>query len=157
MDLDPSATRAQRSRALIVSTVIGLTVAALLVAVAVRFAAQNPEKANLGSSVLSLNADRLAAEVAKRGPVLFKDPLNRNREIYVQHLGADAEAGWVAVSAYASRAGLDCLLRWNANRRRFVDPCTNRTYAADGRGLTTYPAPAAGGAVRIDLRTPNPR
>ncbi|MDP9402438.1 MAG: hypothetical protein M3P85_03725 [Actinomycetota bacterium] len=156
MDLDPSRTRAERSRALVVGTVVGLALAALLVVVAVRFAAQNPEQANLGSSVLSLDAERLAREVAKRGPVLFKDPLNRDREIYVQHLGTDADKGWVAVSAYASRASLDCLLRWNAGRRRFADPCTGRSYPADGQGLATYPAPVTGGIVRIDLRTPNP-
>lgn len=133
-----------------------LAFAGLLVAVAVRYAARNPEKANLGSSVLSLEADRLAREVAERGPVLFKDPLNRDREIYVQHLGSDADKGWVAVRAYASRVSLDCLLSWNASKRLFVDPCTRRSYPPDGEGLTTYPAPVAGGVVRIDLRTPRP-
>lgn len=137
-------------------TIAGLALAALLVAVAVRYAAQNPEKANLGGNELPLNAKRLAREVAKRGPVLFKDPLNRDREIYVQHLGPDADKGWVVVSAYASRTSLECLLRWNGSERRFVDPCTKRSYPPDGEGLTTYPAPVAGGVVRIDLRTPRP-
>lgn len=141
---------------MVIGTVLALALAALLVAVAVRFAARNPEKANLGAAVLSVDADRLAGEVAKRGPVLFKDPLNRDREIFLQHLGGDPEAGWVAVRAYASRVSVDCLLSWNATRRQFVDPCTKRSYPADGEGLTTYPAPAAGGVVRIDLRTPNP-
>lgn len=156
MDLDPSRTRAQRSRALVLGTLVSVALAALLVVVAVRFAARNPEQANLGSPVLRLDAGRVAAEVAERGPVLFKDPLNRDREIYVQHLGSDPERGWVAIRAYASRVSLDCLLRWEPAKRRFVDPCTRRSYPADGKGLTTYPAPAAGGVVRIDLRTPNP-
>lgn len=138
-------------------TLAGVALAGLLVAVAVRYAARNPEKANLGSSVLSLEADRLAREVAKRGPVLFKDPLNRDREIYVQHLGSDTDKGWVALRAYASRVSVDCLLRWNRSQRRFVDPCTERSYPPDGEGLTTYPAPVTGGVVRIDLRTPHPR
>lgn len=156
MALDPSPTRAQRSRALVVGTVLALALAAVLVTVAVRFAAQNPEKANLGASVLSVDADRLAREVARRGPVLFKDPLNRDREIFLQHLGRDPQAGWVAVRAYASRVSVECLLRWSAAKGRFVDPCTKASYPAGGDGLTTYPAPAAGGVVRIDLRTPNP-
>lgn len=156
MDLDPSRTRDRRSRVLVGGTLAGLAVAALLVVVAVRFAAQNPEQANLGSSVLALEADRVAREVAERGPVLFKDPLNRDREIYLQHLGDDPDKGWVAVSAYASRVSIECLLRWDAGKGRFVDPCTRRTYPPDGEGLTTYPAPVSGGVVRIDLRTPNP-
>ncbi|HUP69407.1 MAG TPA: hypothetical protein VM142_06280 [Acidimicrobiales bacterium] len=156
MDLDPSRTRARRSRAMVGGTLAGLALAALLVAVAVRYAAKNPEKANLGSSVLPIDADRVAKEVAERGPVLFKDPLNRDREIYVQHLGPDPDKGWVAVRAYASRISVDCLLRWDRSQRRFVDPCTKRSYPPDGEGLTTYPAPVTGGVVRIDLRTPRP-
>ena len=135
---------------------VALVLAALMVVVAVRFAARNPEKANLGSSVLRIDADRVAREVQQRGPVLFKDPLNRDREIYLQHVGSDPNQGWSAISAYASRVDLDCLLRWEAGRRRFVDPCTGYGYPADGEGLTTYPAPVANGVVRIDLRTPDP-
>ncbi|HUR19036.1 MAG TPA: hypothetical protein VMZ51_08920 [Acidimicrobiales bacterium] len=156
MDPALSRTRATGNRTLVVTTVAGLVIAALLVVVAVRYAAKNPEKTNLGSSVLSLDADRVAREVAERGPVLFKDPLNRDREIFVQHLGSDPDKGWVALRAYASRVSLDCLLRWNGSRRQFVDPCTKRAYPPDGEGLTTYPAPVAGGVVRIDLRTPRP-
>ncbi len=150
-------TQSRRSRALVLWTLAALALAALLVAVAVRYAARNPEKANLGGNELPLNAKRLAREVAQRGPVLFKDPLNRDREIYVQHQGTDPEKGWVAVRAYASRVSVDCLLRWNASKRQFVDPCTKRSYPPDGEGLSTYPAPVTGGVVRIDLRTPRPR
>jgi len=157
VDLDPARTRARRSRALVVTTVVGLALAAVLVLVAVRFAADNPEKANLGSSVLPLDAHRVAKEVRERGPVLFPDPLRRGREIYVQHLGEDPDTGWLAVRAYAAKVDVDCLLRWSRGRQAFLDPCTGRTYPPGGEGLTTYPAPVSGGVVRVDLRTPDPR
>ena len=35
------------------------------------------------------SAKRLAVVVARDGPLLFQDPLNRSRDIYVQHLGDD--------------------------------------------------------------------
>lgn len=156
MAVDPFRKRARSTQSIVASTVMAVLLAGALVTVAVRFAARNPDKANLGSSVLSLDAERVAREVRQRGPVLFKDPLNRDREIYVQHLGPDPDTGWSAIGAYASRVDVECLLRWEQARRRFVDPCTGRAYPADGRGLTTYPAPVTGGVVRIDLRTPNP-
>lgn len=137
-------------------SVLAAVFAGVLLFLVVRFASQNPGKANLGSSVLPLNADRLAAEIDARGPVLFKDPLNRDREVFVQHLGADVEKGWLAVGAYASEVRLECLLEWRPSAQRFLDPCTDVTYAPDGTGLTTYPAPVVDGQVRVDLRTPNP-
>lgn len=148
--------RRDRSRAVVVGTIVSLAMAALVLLLVVRFASQNPEKANLGSPLLRFNAERLAAEIDERGPFLFKDPLNRDREVYVQHLGDDVDEGWLAVRAYASRVSLDCLLRWDAGTGRFRDPCTSATYPADGTGLTTYPALVDEGVVSVDLRTPAP-
>lgn len=147
--------RQGRQRAILVGSTVAVVTAALLLFLVVRFASQNPEKANLGSSVLRLNAERLANEIAERGPVLFKDPLNRDREVYVQHLGTDVTEGWLAVGAYASEVSLDCLVQWRASAKRFEDPCTKTTYPADGDGLTTYPATVVDGQVRVDLRTPD--
>ncbi|MGH9165724.1 MAG: hypothetical protein ACRDZW_09460 [Acidimicrobiales bacterium] len=148
----PAPTRPDRTRTVVVGSVVALALAAVLLALVVRFAAQNPDRANLGSPVLRFNAGRLSEEIAKRGPFLFKDPLNNDREVYVQHLGTNANRGWLAVGAYASRVSLDCLLGWNAPTRRFVDPCTTTTYPPDGAGLTTYPATVTKGVVNVDLR-----
>jgi hypothetical protein len=150
--------RADRRNALVGGTLVAVAVAVVLVYAVVRFAAQHPDDANLGSRVLRFDADRLAAEIAERGPFLFKDPLTRRpgREVYVQHLGRNPKRGWVGVRAYASRAALECLLRWDGAGHRFVDPCTGATYPPDGNGLVTYPAPVKGGTVTVDLRSPRP-
>lgn len=130
--------------------------AGVMLLLVVRFAARNPGRANLGPSVFRLRADRLAGEIDRRGPTLFTDPLNRRREVYVNHLGPDPDTGWVAVRAYAGPPRLECLLRWNRVRRRFVDPCTKTPYPPDGAGLTRYRATVSGGFVHIDLRQPEP-
>lgn len=146
----------QRTRAVVVGSLLAAVVAAVLLFAVVQFAADNPEKANLGSPVLRFQAERLAGEIAERGPVLFPDALNRDREVFVQHLGDDVEQGWLAVSAYAARPDPACVLRWEAAGRRFRDPCTGATFPADGAGLTTYPATVVDGAVTVDLRRANP-
>ncbi len=102
----------------------------------------------------ALDAELLAGEIEQRGPLLFKDPLNRNREVYVHHVGDDPRSGWLAVRAYASRVSLDCLLRWDAGAARFVDPCSGESFPPDARGLVTYPADVTDGEVRVDLRAP---
>lgn len=146
--------REDRTRAVVVGSLVAAALAAVLLYAVVRFAADNPDQANLGSPVLRLNAERLAGEIAERGPVLFKDPLDRDREVFIQHLGDDESEGWLAVRAYAAAADLDCLLQWEPDPGRFVDPCTRSAYPADGTGLVTYPATVAGATVTVDLRTP---
>ena len=61
-----------------------------------------------------LDAVRISAEIAKRGPVLFSDVAGGSRDIILQHLGADPESGWLAFEA--RRAGQDrrCFFQWRA-------------------------------------------
>ncbi len=136
-----------------VGTLVALALAAVLMYAVVRFAARNPEQANLGPSVFRFQARSLAKEIDERGPVLLKDPLNRGREVYLQHLGGDPAEGWHAIRAYAEEPELRCLLKWENGPRRFRDPCTGQAYPADGSGLTTYPATVTAGTVSVDLRT----
>ncbi|HSH60528.1 MAG TPA: hypothetical protein VK988_13005 [Acidimicrobiales bacterium] len=143
-----------RGRLIVAASVVALAFAAVLLFLVVRFASRNPEQVNLGPRVFRVgSAARLAREVERRGPFLFKDPLNREREVYIQHLGQDPDAGWSGIRAYASRETIECLLRWEPASGRFVDPCTSQTYPADGAGLTTYPAQVERGVVSVDLRS----
>jgi hypothetical protein len=143
-----------RGRLIVTGSLIAVAFAAVLLFFVVDFASENPGQVNLGPSVFRLgNAARLAREIDERGPFLFKDPLNREREVYVQHVGADPNAGWSAIRAYASRETVECLLRWERDQRRFVDPCTAQAYPPGGEGLVTYPAHVDKGVVSIDLRT----
>ena len=142
-----------RGRLILTGSLIALAFAAVLLFFVVDFASENPEQVNLGPSVFRLgNAARLAREIDEGGPFLFKDPLNRERELYVQHLGEDVNAGWLAIRAYASRETVECVLRWERDQRRFVDPCTGQAYPPSGEGLVTYPAQVEKGVVSIDLR-----
>jgi hypothetical protein len=144
-----------RGRLIVVGSLTALAFAAGLLFLVVRYASRNPEQVNLGPKVFRVgSATRLARAVEEGGPFLFKDPLNREREVFVQHLGEDPNAGWSAIRAYASRETLDCLLRWERDPKRFVDPCTSRSYPADGAGLTIYPAQVERGVVSVDLRSP---
>lgn len=98
------------------------------------------------------SAERLARTVAREGPLLFQDLLNRARDIYVQHVDGD---DWRAFEAHAPGAPRTCTLRWEPPRRLFVDPCDGRTFPADGTGLVNYRTFVdEDGAVVVDLGKP---
>lgn len=97
------------------------------------------------------DVDRIAAEVAERGPILYPDLVGRSRAIFVNHLGGDPEEGWVAFDAVAPNADRECVLEWDADDEVFVDPCGDATFPPDGEGLPQYPADVDDGHVIIDL------
>jgi hypothetical protein len=136
-----------------VTTLIALTGAAIVVFLTVRSVSRNPGDANLGAEVIRIRAERMAAEIAERGPAPFQDP-HGDRDVYLQHTGDNPDAGWVLVLAYP-RGHEDekrCALAWDARRKQFRSPCEKKSYSADGAGLTTFPAPVKEGKVVIDLR-----
>lgn len=151
--------RRQRTRAVVAASVLAVVVAAGLVYLVVDYASQRPDEVNLGDRVFQVGrATRLARRIdEQREPFLFKDPLNRERELYVQHLGTDPKKGWLAFEAYAPDAPrqLRCLLDWQPQQRRFRNPCGEpSTFPADGAGLVSYRANVDGnGIVVVDLRT----
>jgi hypothetical protein len=106
------------------------------------------------------NADSLAGTVSRTGPLLFQDLLGNSRDIYVQHLGPQQEGGsetWRTFEAHAPGAPRRCVLHWDAVAKQFADPCNQRTYSADGAGLTSFPTSVdASGRVVVDLRQPQP-
>ncbi|HEX2849337.1 MAG TPA: hypothetical protein VHN98_02235 [Acidimicrobiales bacterium] len=151
--------RRGRGRGIVIGALAVLVVAAGVMWGIVRLASQRPNDVNLGRRTFNVGkATRLATQISRDGPFLFKDPLTSSagRELYLQHLGTDAKQGWVAIEAYAPGAPREirCILEWNRTSKEFRDPCGSVTYPADGTGLTTYPATVdSGGSVEIDLRT----
>ncbi|MGH9188598.1 MAG: hypothetical protein ACRD0Q_00970 [Acidimicrobiales bacterium] len=135
------------------AVVIGLLLFAVVTRVmstqTVRRAATAPREFDVGP------ADQRAKAIARdRTPLLFPDPLDRAREIYVQHLGGDR---WVAFEARAPGAAQRCVVRWRVTEGDFVDPCNGTVYPADGAGLASYPARVDGnGRLLVDLRAPRP-
>ncbi len=119
-----------------------------------RAVADNPGNANLGAEVVRLQAERSAERIDETGPYPLQDP-DGDRDVYLQHVGDDPMKGWVLVLAYppgVTPGDKRCALTWDVERDVFVAPCDNRTYPADGTGLTTFPAPVEDGRVVIDMR-----
>ena len=151
--------RRDRNRAVVIASVFALVFAVLVVFLVVRYASNRPDEVNLGDRVFEVGrADRLARRITEqREPFLFKDPLNRERELYVQHLGSDAKEGWLAFEAYAPTAPrkLRCLLDWQRDRRTFRNPCGQPAmFPEDGAGLVSYSAIVdKAGILVVDLRT----
>lgn len=97
-------------------------------------------------------AEDRARSIARDGPLLFQDPLGRGRDVYVQHLG---ENRWAAFAARAPGAPGRCVLAWRQSEGRFVDPCDQASYPADGAGLVQYPIRVDDDEhVQVDLNAP---
>jgi len=156
----PPRRRRDKTRLAVSASIIGVLIAALLGWFVLDFAAERPDKVNLGDDTFVVGgAERLASRIGRdRAPFLFKDPLTSapGREVYVQHVGTDPKRGWFAIEAYASGSPreLRCILQWDAERAVFEDPCGGDSYPADGTGLRRYPAKVNGdGDVEVNLRT----
>jgi hypothetical protein len=101
------------------------------------------------------DAESGADEIAQRGPILFPDPANRGRDIFLQHLGDDPADGWLAFDARPLGEGRACFLEWQPDTREFLDngECTQSyRFPEDGEGLPQYPASVnTDGKVVVDL------
>ncbi len=141
-----------KGRAMVVTGVAGVVFAGLLFALATNLARSASESSVATPVEFDVGpAEQRRAVVERDGPLLFQDPLDRGRDIYVQYLGRD---GWKAFEARPPGAAKGCVLRWEAGPRRFLDPCTGTTYPPDGTGLVSYPARVDDdGRLRVDLRS----
>src|SRR5690606_24395042 len=83
--------------------------------------------------------ERIAAEIADRGPILYSDVAGGTRDLYLNHLSDDVTEGWVAFAAQQPGAARDCFLEWQADEEQFVDPCDGSTFPPDGEGLPQFP------------------
>ena len=136
-----------------------LLMTALFVLIFVLRLTQSPDTdVQLGNKTFEVNAERLAPEIKKRGPLLLQDPLGRGRHVYLQHIGDDPAQGWVALGAVAPGQPERCAVTWKHERKVFEDPCTKAVYPAEGGGLTRYatevkPQKKDKHTVVVDLRT----
>lgn len=97
-------------------------------------------------------AEERASDIDERGPVYFPDLVGRDRDIYLQHLGDDAETGWLSFGIRPTGAAPECFVEWQADLRVFVDNCDGTEYPEDGTGLPTYPVTVHDdGTLSIDL------
>jgi hypothetical protein len=146
-----------RRRTLVFTAVAGILVAALLVAIVSRAGGTGGGSPVKGSTSAAATFDvgsarQRAATVDRSGPVLFPDPQGHSRDIYVQHLGGD---DWTAFEARVEGSPRQCVLRWEQDAHRFVDPCDGRNYPSDGAGLVSFPTKVdEKGRVIVDLSRP---
>lgn len=68
--------------------------------------------------------DRLAGEIAERGPIFYGDVSGRrDRDIILQHLGDDDETGWYAFLAAPVDKARDCTWEWQPDEELFRAKC----------------------------------
>ena len=62
---------------------------------------------------------RISEEIDDRGPILYSDVAGRSRDLILQHLGDDPEAGWLAFEARPLGEPRDCFFQWNDDEQQF--------------------------------------
>ncbi len=98
------------------------------------------------------NAVDIADEIADNGPALFSDTAGGSRDLIINHLGEDPEAGWVAFDARLPGDPRNCQLQWVASAKQFGYSCDAEvTFPPTGDGLTQYPVSIVQGHIVIDI------
>jgi hypothetical protein len=121
-------------------------------------ASQGKVQIALGNDRFDLgDAAKRASTIASHGPTLYPDLLvGGTRYIWVNHSGTDAlsQPSWHVFAAVPPGSDLHCAVQWKSGQEQFVDPCTGKTYPADGTGLTRYQVSITPDShVIVDLHT----
>ena len=145
--------RVTRTQALVMTAVGGALAGVLIFIGIVALAGSGKAKSHLASNVFKIGkAKDQAVIVDRHGPLLFADPLERGRDIYVNHLTG---TNWAALDVHPPGESKRCTVRWQAQPRTFRDPCSGHVFPADGAGLTRYRAYVDDkGDLIVDLRRP---
>jgi len=158
----PVQQRPQRTPRSIILGIAGIVVGVILVLVL--FVVAIPSLTESGKVEVRLGSDTYdagtaadrARNIAQDGPLLFSDVSSGNRDIWLQHLGDDVDAGWSAFDARLAGKGRECTLVWRSASQDFRDPCDGTIVPADGSGLLSYEVTVTDkGKVVVDL-TPDP-
>jgi len=142
-----------RSRMVILSAAAGVIVAIVIFAGILSLGGSGKAKSKLGSNVFKIGKARNQAKIVDHnGPLLFADPLQKGRDIYVNHV---ANNQWVAVLVHPPGESKSCTVKWNPSAHTFHDPCSGHEYPADGIGLVRYQASIdKSGDLVVDLHQP---
>jgi hypothetical protein len=152
--------RGHAGRALAVSAVAVGVLLAVAAGIAI-LASWGTVDVKLGDEVFSgQDAERLADEIADRGPILYPDTAGGSRDIVLQHRGDDPDEGWIALAARPPGAARQCTIQSRDRDEpfRLLDPsgevtgaCDGREFPPDGEGLPQYPVTVRDGELDIDL------
>jgi len=146
-------TRGHAGKALLIA---GVSI--VLILVVTFFVAQ---AASRGDVEIPLGDDRfdaggtrsIAARIDKDDglPALYPDLVNRDRPLFVQHLGDDPDTGWTAFGAF-DPDDPSCIVEIDRDAQILVNACDRDiTYPLDGEGLRAYPTVVEDGSVYVDL------
>lgn len=115
---------------MIVAVVVALCVSAIVLVLFSRVAAKRPDKVNLGGRVFVMRQLEKRTLRASDGPLFFNDLVRDDRPLplAVIYVGDD----WVALNALPVGQPITCAVRWDPQRKVFVDPCDETVYAPDG-------------------------
>jgi hypothetical protein len=101
------------------------------------------------------DAERLAGDIEREGPLLLPDPAGGDRDVWLVHIGTADTEGWRVFAARPPTSPRDCYVEWAAGDRTFVDNCDGTVYPPSGEGLPQYPVTIdASGDLSVDLGTP---
>src|SRR5438270_12469764 len=128
--------RVTRTQALVMTAVGGVLAGVLIFVGIVALAGSGKAKSHLASDVFKIGkAEGQAVIVDRHGPLLFADPLERGRDIYVNHLGGSS---WAAAEVHPPGESTRCSVKWQEQSHTLRDSCSGREYPADGGGLVRY-------------------
>jgi hypothetical protein len=139
---------------LLVGTVAIAVIGVVLFVAAVALGDRNSTELNLGDQTFQGgDAERLADEIAERGPILYPDVSGAaERDIILQHVGSKPGRGWFAFRAQPPDKGRACTWEWQADEELFRAKCDQSlTAPADGEGLERYPVRVIEGRLDVDL------
>ena len=119
----------KRGTAIVLTTALVAISAVLLVVFVVSLASSDPDDTRIGDETFQVGpAERLVG----RTPLLFQDLRGGDLHVWVNHVGADAESGWVTFSATVRNG---CFIE--RKRNAFVD-CDGKKYPEDGGTLPRF-------------------
>jgi hypothetical protein len=148
---------AHTSRAVLVA--VAGVVAALGVAFLVAdLASRGDVEVNLGDERFGAGrTENLARIIEEDGePILFPDPANFTRAVYIDHSGGDPDSGWTAFGAFVPDDP-GCALVFDPEVDAFVSDCDpSVTFPRSGAGLRQYPVEVSDGELYVDLQDPAP-
>jgi hypothetical protein len=137
----------------ILSAAAGVIVAIVIFAGILSLVGSGKAKSKLGSNLFKVGKAKNQAQIVDRnGPLLFPDPLQKGRDIAVNHVGNNL---WVTIEVHPPGEPKSCTVKWNGSTHVFHDPCSGKDYPADGTGLVRYKTSIdKSGDLVVDLHQP---
>lgn len=151
--------RGHTGRAVAVA-VVGVVVALGTAFLVANLASRGDVQVRLGDDRFDAGrVENLARIIEEDGqPILFPDPANFSRSIYVDHQGRDPAEGWIALSAFVPDQP-ECTLTFDPDVDLFTigdaqpESCDRDiTYPRSGAGLRVYATEVLDGRLTVDLQ-----